>query len=101
MDYFPILEVDQKSRVIKRQYNPESRSFPDPTTISFFNSLRCDQQDYVVLLDPQLFPETLQRKLTAVSLKERVSFFFFFVHVDNFFFFVTYIFKIHVDIKQF
>ncbi|CAJ0915651.1 5854_t:CDS:2, partial [Entrophospora sp. SA101] len=71
MDYFPILEVDQKSRVIKRQYNPESRSFLDPATTSFFNSLRCDQQDYVVLLDPQLFPETLQRKLTGVSLKER------------------------------
>ncbi|GET56508.1 histone-lysine N-methyltransferase SETD1-like [Rhizophagus irregularis DAOM 181602=DAOM 197198] len=68
-EYFPILEVDNKSRLILKHYKPRLRSFSAPATSHVQQDDRedvrkDDQEDFIILHDPKLTPETLQRSIS-------------------------------------
>ncbi|GES78976.1 histone-lysine N-methyltransferase SETD1-like [Rhizophagus clarus] len=70
-EYFPILEVDNKSRLILKHYKPRLRSFSAPATSHVQvehedrEDIRKDvQEDFIILHDPKLTPETLQRSIS-------------------------------------
>src|SRR5687767_6605092 len=76
--YFPILEVDNKSRLILRHYKPRIRSFSAPA-VSHAQSEsdqeddRKDDQDFIILHDPKLTPETLQRIISLTRNGDQVG----------------------------
>ncbi|CAG8458242.1 16174_t:CDS:2 [Funneliformis caledonium] len=67
-EYFPILEVDNKSRLLLRHYKPRIRSFSAPAASHVQQGVqeddRKDDQDFIILHDPKLTPETLQRRIS-------------------------------------
>ncbi|CAI2175006.1 1603_t:CDS:2 [Funneliformis geosporum] len=67
-EYFPILEVDNKSRLILRHYKPRNRSFSAPAAPHVQQGIQEDDRkvdhDFIILHDPKLTLETLQRRIS-------------------------------------
>ena|SRR5581483_5937148 len=77
-EYFPVLEVDNKSRLILKHYKPRFRSSSAPATshVQRFDQeddRKDDQEDFVILHDPKLTPETLQRSISLTRNGDQVG----------------------------
>jgi hypothetical protein len=77
-EYFPVLEVDNKSRLILKHYKPRFRSSSAPATphvqqIDQEDDRKDDQEDFVILHDPKLTPETLQRSISLTRNGDQVG----------------------------
>jgi hypothetical protein len=77
-EYFPVLEVDNKSRLILKHYKPRFRSSSAPATPHIQHDQedednRNDQEDFVILHDPKLTPETLQRSISLTRNGDQVG----------------------------
>src|SRR3954452_14075382 len=80
-EYFPVLEVDNKSRLILKHYKPRFRSSSAPATPHVQqvdheddreDYRKDDQEDFVILHDPNLTPETLQRSISLTRNGDQV-----------------------------
>jgi hypothetical protein len=102
-EYFPILEVDNKSRLILKHYKPRLRSFSAPATSHVQQDDReddrkDDQEDFIILHDPKLTPETLQRSISLTRNGDQVG---LSSNNHNVNFLVMFNFPIYVDFDSF